>query len=266
MYTYDQQSLFSGSSIGANSSTISSSGNSSSNDMKRLYNELHSSGKYKCVHSFDHCQINTDGGNKRSPSHITTFNCMNSILSPILLTATSDKRLCILDANVGRMVLSLQSSNPYMASDIAASVGFHSQSGEFPHDRAVHHIALPVPSVHTTTAFSPQETYNMFATAAMDNLVALYDIRTPHACIARYVNHINRREPIKCCFSPCLRYLATGSEDRSIRIVDIRGSFREVAKISSVHTDVTCDVAFSPLFPQLASASYDGTVKFFMES
>ena len=116
-----------------------------------------------------------------------------------------------------------------------------------------------------TNAVSANDYIN-FATSAVDNLIALYDIRTPRYCIARYSGHVNRRDAVQCAFSPCLRYLATGSEDRSIRIIDIRGAFRELAKVSFLQKDTVCDVAFNPLFPQLASCSYDGSVKFCTEA
>ncbi len=214
-----------------------------SSDLKRMYNDLNSSAKYKCVYSFEHKLGDECSGH----SHVVAFNCMNNVLSPLVITSTSDRRLCVVDCNSGQLISSLSATN-----------------GTFPHDRAAHCIALPQPSVHTTSAISPAE-YNMFATNSQDGSIALYDIRTSEFVVAKYSSHSNRRENIRCHFSPCLRYLATGSEDRSIRILDLRIGFRELAKVSNIHADVVSDVCFSPLFPQLASASYDGTVKFFVE-
>lgn len=81
--------------------------------------------------------------------------------------------------------------------------------------------------------------------------------------IFRYNSHINRRESITIALSPCLRYLATGSEDRTARIVDLRGG-REIVKLPG-HKDVVSGVAFNPLFPQLATCSFDGTVRFYVD-
>lgn len=219
---------------------------SQGNDLKRIYNDLNSSGKYKCVYACDHnasLETGTGGGG----SNITTFNAVNSVASPIVISATCDRKLNVIDMNVGKIAMSTTPAD------------------SMPHDRAIHTIAVPNPSIHTTSFIAPQA-YTMFVTSATDNIIAFYDVRDPQYCVGRYGAHVNRREAVGCCFSPCLRYLATGSEDKSIRIVDIRGGFRELCKIGNVHRDVTSSVAYSPLFPQLASCSYDGTVKFFTEN
>lgn len=221
-------------------------GSGSSNDLKRLYNELNSNGRYRCAHAFDHSP-GQGPGQGQGPGNVTAMACMNSVASPLLLSATSDRRLLLLDAAVGKTARTLSA-----------------EAGTFPHDRAAHCIALPQPSMHTTSAIAPSE-YSVFATAAIDNSVTLYDIRVPRCAVVRYGSHVNRREPVGIAFSPCLRYMAVGSEDRSLRVLDVRGGFREAARIANAHRDVTIDVAYSPLFPQLASASYDGTIKFYVE-
>jgi WD40 repeat protein len=127
------------------------------------------------------------------------------------------------------------------------------------HDRAIHCIALPQPSIHASVA---PDNLNLFATAAIDNVINLWDVRGPNA-IGRFSGHVNRREDVQCAFSPCMRYLATGSEDRSARIVDLR-SLREVGRVGQgVFRDVVAGVAFHPLSPQLAACSFDGKVRFF---
>ena len=79
-----------------------------------------------------------------------------------------------------------------------------------------------------------------------------------------YYSHVNKREPITCDISPCLRYIATGSEDKATIIYDIRTG-KVLSKLAGQHRDCVSCVAFNPLFPQLASASYDGTVKFYVD-
>ena len=55
--------------------------------------------------------------------------------------------------------------------------------------------------------------------------------------------------------------LGTGSEDKCAYIYDIRkGTLLQ--KLSG-HQDVVSDVAFDPLKPRLATASFDGKVRFF---
>jgi len=151
---------------------------SSGNDLKRL----HSNGKYQQAHGW------------QLPSHnVTAMACVNSVQSPILFAASSDRKLYVLDAAAGAIARVVESA----------------------HDRSIHCIALPQPSMHVQL---PSSSYGLFATAGMDNLVALWDLRQPR-CVARYTGHVNRREPVGIALSPCLRYLATGSEDKTARII-----------------------------------------------
>jgi WD40 repeat protein len=59
-----------------------------------------------------------------------------------------------------------------------------------------------------------------------------------------------------------MRYLATGSEDRTARIIDLIGG-KELSKLSGQHKDVVSCVAWNPIFPQLVTSSFDGTFKFY---
>lgn len=130
------------------------------------------------------------------------------------------------------------------------------------HEKPVHCIALPQPSIHAAVA---PETLNLLATAAIDNAITLWDIRVPTS-IGRYAGHVNRRESVQCAFSPCMRYLATGSEDRSARIVDLR-AMRELGRVGQgAFRDVVTGVAFHPMSPQLAACSFDGKIRFFGSS
>ena len=61
-----------------------------------------------------------------------------------------------------------------------------------------------------------------------------------------------------------LRYVATGSEDRTVRLFDLAGG-RELCRLSAGQRDAVCGVAFNPAFAQLAAASYDGSVRFFID-
>jgi len=185
---------------------------------------LQSNGQYKCVHKWS-----------VESQSFSTFSCINSVKSPFLLAASSDYKLMVLDTEVGGIARSIDS----------------------PHERAIHCIGLPQPSVFSQV---DSDCYNYFATAASDNAVTIWDIRVPRST-GRYTSHLNRREELQCCLSPCLRYLGVGSEDKTARIVDLRTG-REMAKLGGFK-DVVHAVAFNPLFPQVAVAGFDGQVKFF---
>ena len=191
------------------------------NDLKRL----HSSGSYKVAHHWSF----------PASKSVTAIRCVNSVLSPIVFCASSDRSLHVCDAVSGAVTRSIPGA----------------------HDRAIHCIALPQPSVY---AQLDQGAYNTFATAAMDNSVLVWDVRSPTVCV-RYTDHTNRRENVECALSPCLRYLACGSEDKSARLVDLRTG-RDLAKYTGFR-DVVSAVAFHPLAPQVAVGSYDGSVKFY---
>ena len=94
------------------------------------------------------------------------------------------------------------------------------------------------------------------------------------AAVARLVEHSNRRERIGLAFSPCMRYLATGSEDRIAYIYDLRNDGPVHTTLQSdgdagweqgaaprtrrLHGDVVSSVAFDPLRPRLATAGCAG--------
>lgn len=129
------------------------------------------------------------------------------------------------------------------------------------HDRNLSCIAVSSPSPHAPISRSD---HNVYLTMAPDNMLNLWDLRTSNSVWA-YNNHINRRETLHASFSPCMRYIGCGSEDNAGRIIDVRMAGRELVKLSGHHRDVVSCVAFNPLFAQVATASYDGTIKFFMD-
>mgnify|MGYP003732484287 FL=1 len=99
--------------------------------------------------------------------------------------------------------------------------------------------------------------------AAVDGVVALWDLRSQNA-VARFSAHACRRDPTTIAFSPCMRYLATGSEDKAAYVYDVRraGAEDAVWKCRGARETVAC-VAFSPLHPQLATAGFDGCLRFY---
>lgn len=199
------------------------------NDIKRLQ----SAGKYQQVYSWNTSSSSQLG----AAGNITALACINSVHSPVLFAASSDRKLHVLDAATGKFSRQIDS----------------------PHERSIHCIALPQPSMHIQVS---RDAYNIFATSAIDGVITLWDLRAPR-CMSRFSSHVNRRESIQVSFSPCLRWLGTGSEDKTARIIDLRGG-KEIIKLIG-HKDVVTDVVFNPLFPQLATCSYDGTVRYYID-
>ena len=156
--------------------------------------------------------------------------CLNDRYSPLIIAAASDKTLRILDAASGRC-----------AREIVEA-----------HLRPPHALAAPRSSDH-----------DVFASAAVDGVVALWDVRSQSA-VARFTAHACRRDPVDVAFSPCMRYLATGSEDAAAYVYDVRraGAEDAVWKCRGARETVAC-VAFSPLHPQLATVGFDGCLRFY---
>jgi WD40 repeat protein len=61
----------------------------------------------------------------------------------------------------------------------------------------------------------------------------------------RLRGHHNRMHPLGAAISPCMRYVATDSEDNSCYIYDVRQG-RPVERIWGSHRDTVADVAFLP--------------------
>jgi WD40 repeat protein len=68
--------------------------------------------------------------------------------------------------------------------------------------------------------------------------------------------------PVGLGLSPCLRYLAVGSEDKTAALYDLRTGGL-LHRIRGAHGGAVCALAFNPLHPQLATATLDGRVHFF---
>ncbi|KAI0211492.1 WD repeat-containing protein 27 [Lamellibrachia satsuma] len=190
-------------------------------DIKRYL----SNNRYKAVCTFEMGQS----------QQITAFSAVNSFHSYLALCAGSDKSLEVFDLNVGRSVLTLPSI----------------------HTRSVHTICQNEGSSYVS---HPSSAYDLFLTSAASDCIKLWDLRS-NRCVRKFEGHTNRTYPCGLAFSPCARFIATGSEDRSAYIFDIRaGTY--LHKLTG-HTDTVSDVSFHPLLPQLVTVTVDGKVRLF---
>ncbi|EDO32062.1 predicted protein, partial [Nematostella vectensis] len=154
--------------------------------------------------------------------NITCFSCVNSFHSYIVFCCGSNKSIEVIDMNAGRVVRVILDA----------------------HTRLVHSICQNQGSAF---AAHPTEAYDLFLTAAVTDGIKLWDLRT-NKCVRRYEGHVNRSHPVGLAFSPCARYIATGSEDRSAYLFDIRGT--SFSHRLTGHTEVVSDVAFHPARPE----------------
>ncbi|XP_052273878.1 WD repeat-containing protein 27-like isoform X3 [Dreissena polymorpha] len=177
--------------------------------------------KYKLVQSW-----NMDS------QQVTAMTAVNSFLSYIVLCACSNKSIELFDMNVGQQVRKM--------TDV--------------HSRLVHAVCQNEGSQYVS---HPSGAYDLFASAAAGDCIKLWDLRT-NRCVRRYEGHLNRVHPCGLAFSPCGRFIATGSEDKCSYIFDMR-SGTYLHKLQG-QTDVVSDVAFHPLNPQLFTSSLDGRI------
>ena len=78
------------------------------------------------------------------------------------------------------------------------------------HSRVLHQICL-------NASESNQHSYDNFFTASIGDGIKLWDLRIAR-CVKKFDQHLSRSIPCKMTVSPCSNYIATGSEDRSVRI------------------------------------------------
>lgn len=88
-------------------------------------------------------------------------------------------------------------------------------------------------------------------------------LKFEYRCSRTFTGHRNAIHSIGAAFSPCLRFIASGSEDRCAYLFDIKSG--SVLHKLHGHSDVVSGVSFNPLYPQLASCSFDGTIRFYAD-
>lgn len=137
-----------------------------------------------------------------SSSHsLTTFSCLNHLLSSLVLVADSGRGLSVYDAAVGQVVRRTSDA----------------------HGKSVHCIAMNAlsPFVDSSSGAVSVDSQQLYATVAADSCMKLWDVRTAE-CVRRFSGgHVNRSAPVRATFSPCGRYIACGSEDNRAYVYDL---------------------------------------------
>lgn len=173
-------------------------------------------------------------------SSVTALGVHNQFLSCMLLTGTSDHKLHCHDLSSGQCVRTYDNA----------------------HNKPVQCICMHQPS---SSACHPQESYELFLTAGLDDAVRLWDLRSSQkSCVRLFKGHANRVHAVQCSLSPCLRYVGCGSEDQRAYMYDI-GSGKLIERMRG-HSDAVVDLKFNPIHPQLVTAGMDGKLRFYSES
>uniref|UniRef100_A0A8C6ZE69 WD repeat domain 27 n=1 Tax=Nothoprocta perdicaria TaxID=30464 RepID=A0A8C6ZE69_NOTPE len=158
-----------------------------------------------------------------STVEITSLSTVNDFYSYIVLTAGSNRALEVFDLNAGCSLAVIPEV----------------------HSRSVHQICQ-----NKGSAFSTQqpEAYNLFMTTAVGDGIKLWDLRTLR-CERRFEGHISRCHPCGIAVSPCGQFIASGSDDKSAYIYELRSS-TFLHKLGG-HTDSVISVTFCPSSPQV---------------
>eukprot|EP00761_Pharyngomonas_kirbyi_P009845 gb/GECH01009863.1/.p1 GENE.gb/GECH01009863.1/~~gb/GECH01009863.1/.p1 ORF type:complete len:874 (+),score=185.05 gb/GECH01009863.1/:1-2622(+) len=166
---------------------------------------------------------------------ILSMDCINKFKSNIISTTSSNKSIEIFDVNTCSLLRQVENA----------------------HQRPAHTIQMNEGSSYITHS---SNTYHLFLTASSDNSIKLWDLRAPHP-VRSFTSHMNRVQKIGVAFSPCMRFIGCGSEDRCAYVYDINTG--KVLHKYQGHSDVVSDVCFNPLHPQFATTSFDATVRFY---
>ena len=165
------------------------------------------------------------------PQSLTCLAAANSFLSPIVLTAGSDKSIHAIDLGApggASIVLTLNEA----------------------HERPVHLLRLSEGSAYSE---APQAAHDLILSASEDGHVKLWDLRSA-SCVRKFSAHTNR---LHLSARRSRRACATSSlVQRTARILTMpsRGAQSE----SQPPTMDAEDAAFSPMHPQLALGGLDG--------
>ena len=168
---------------------------------------------------------------------INSIALQNNFFSHVVITAGTNRSIHVYDINEGKLIQEIEQA----------------------HGRSVHSVILPTLSDYTSL---PTNIYDVFASSATDGKAKLWDLRASCQCVRTFQEHVNRIHKTGIAFSPCMRYIACGSEDKCTYVYDIRNG-QVLDKLRGGHNDsVTCCM-FNPRYPQMVSGGIDGKCTFY---
>ncbi|GFS92184.1 WD repeat-containing protein 27 [Nephila pilipes] len=120
--------------------------------------------------------------------------------------------------------------------------------------KPAHLISLNEGSPYTSQTSSM---YDIFLTTYLFDGIKIWDLRTNRPVLC-FKEHKCRSYSCGAVFSPCGKYIATGSEDKSIYIYDLR-QISHCHKVMEPQVDAFTSIAFS-LKSQLIASSLNGPI------
>ncbi|XP_057197873.1 WD repeat-containing protein 27 isoform X3 [Triplophysa rosa] len=135
--------------------------------------------------------------NMKTGTDITSISAINDFYSYIVLAAGADRTIQVFDMNHGCVATQIPDA----------------------HSRAVHHLTQNKGSLFCSQT---PESYNLFLSSAVTDSLKMWDLRSAR-CVRRYESHVNRCHQCTATFSPCGRFIATGSEDHSLLTGTLNG-------------------------------------------
>ncbi|CAL1531857.1 unnamed protein product [Lymnaea stagnalis] len=168
-------------------------------------------------------------------SSFTAMAAVNTFFSYLVICTTSGRNLEVYDLN--KSILAHQFRDC--------------------HSRSAHCVAINEGSCFSTQS---QSAYNVIATIAPTDPIKLWDLRS-RTNVHSLQGHLNNAHACQIAFSPCGNYIASGSEDRTVYLYDLRkGTYCERLR---GHNEVVQSVAFHPATPFIATGSINSRILFF---
>ena len=165
---------------------------------------------------------------------VPSFDCFNHFTSNLIVWVGSNKQLGVYDVGAAKNIRTVDDA----------------------HSRQIHSIEMQTSSQHATTGLAD---LHLFITAGLDKSAKLWDLRQA-APVRTFAAHSNTSVKTGVALSPCSRFVAIGSEDRSLYCYD-KGSGQVMARLPL--PEVPAVVRFHPTMPILVAGTNAGGLRFF---